>query len=177
MATTTTITRSGTEPNRSGREAVAGAMRRLLEDGERFTASDSNLSPDELRSWAARLRELALDLADCVEAPARNRVMELLESVSLPDNMNAVWALRENVAGASPGQLASEVDVAGRTIERIEDGEGCQPRVAKSVADRFALSVSELFGHGTRGDALRARTVGELRAMMQTPQDELGLRG
>jgi DNA-binding XRE family transcriptional regulator len=108
---------------------------------------------------------LASDLADCVEAPVRNRVFELLEHPALPDDAVALEMLRVNIAGASPAQLGEEVDVAGRTVARIEDGCGCHPRVANKLADRFALAVSELFGSGP-GDKLQARTVAELRAAM-----------
>lgn len=53
-------------------------MSRLLEDSRWLCDSVANIDAEQVRSWAARLRELALDLADCVEAPVRNRIMDLL---------------------------------------------------------------------------------------------------
>lgn len=159
------LTRNGREPNRAGREGVAASMSRLLDDGRTFCTPDAEIDPDELRAWAARLGGLAADLADCVEAPVRNRVMETLSSASVPDDVSALYALRINVVGESARGLGREIDVAAPTIERIEDGAGCQVRVAKSIADRFALRVTELFDHGD-GESLRCRTVGELRSAM-----------
>jgi DNA-binding XRE family transcriptional regulator len=170
----TPLTRDGTEPRRGGREAVAAAMSRLLGEGQRYALPDADVEPEELRSWATRLQELARDLADCVEAPARNRVMEVLACTSVPDDTNALLALRINVAGASYEQLGQEVGVSGRTIERVEDGEGCRVGVAKKLADRFALRTTEFFDTGrTTGESIRCRTVGELREVMVTPRDEL----
>jgi hypothetical protein len=62
--------------------------------------------------------------------------------------------------------------VAAPTIERVEDGTGCQVRVAKAIADRFALRVTELFEHGA-GDSLRCRSVGELREAMLHAREPL----
>jgi hypothetical protein len=134
VAHPTPLTRTGTEPNRGGREAVAAAMGRLLDDGQQFAAPDAELDPEELRSWARRLHELARDLADCVEAPARNRVMEVLASTRVSDETNALLALLIDVAGASYEQLGIEVGLSGRTIERIEDGDGCRVKAAKKLA-------------------------------------------
>lgn len=153
------------EPNRAGREGVAAAMARLLDDGQAFCAPDADVDVEKLRAWSTRLRGLASDLADCVEAPVRNRVIETLHSPSVPDDVPALYALRINVAGESARGLGREIDVAAPTIERVEAGAGCQVRVAKSIADRFALRVSELFDHG-EGDSLRCRSVGELREAM-----------
>jgi DNA-binding XRE family transcriptional regulator len=73
--------------------------------------------------------------------------MQVLAMPSLPDETCSLYALRLNALGMSTRELGLECDVAGGTIDRIEAGAGCQPRVAKSIADRFALSVSELFNH------------------------------
>jgi hypothetical protein len=150
-------------------------MGRLLDDGRRFCDPDFGIDAEQVRSSAQRLRELALDLADCVEAPVRNQVMEVLSMPSLPDDTSALYALRLNVFGMSIRELGLECDIAGGTIDRIEDGAGCHPRVAKSLADRFALSVLELFQH--ESDNLIARTVGELREAMVTPPESPVLRG
>lgn len=163
------LTRDGLEPNRAGRAGVAAAMTRLLDDGRRFCDPEADIEAEQVRSWAERLRELSLDLADCIEAPVRNRVMQVLSLPSLPDDTCALYALRLNVLGMSTRELGLECDVAGGTIDRIEDGAGCQPRVAKSIADRFALSVLELFGH--ENDSLTVRTVGQLREAMLTPPE------
>lgn len=171
----TALTRDGTEPNRAGRPGVSKAMRRLLDEGAQFVDDTAELSPADLRGWSNRLSHLALELADCVEAPARNRVMEVLSSPGLPDDENALLGLRISVAGASTAQLGEETGVSGRTIERIEAGNGCQVNVAYRIAGRFALSTSELFGRGS-GDSLTCRTVAGLREAMTT-RSSTRLRG
>jgi DNA-binding XRE family transcriptional regulator len=143
-------------------------MQRVLDEGAQFVDVDADIDPQDLRGWSTRLSKLALELADCVEAPARNRVMEVLSSPGLPDDANALAGIRISVAGASASQLGDETGVSGRTIERIEAGNGCQVGVAYRVAGRFALSTSELFEHG-RGDSLTCRTVAGLREAMTTP--------
>lgn len=163
------LTRDGLQPNRAGRDGVAAAMGRLLDEGRRFSDPRADIEVEQLRSWAERLRELSLDLADCIEAPVRNRVMQVLSMSSLPDETCSLYALRLNALGMSTRELGLECDVAGGTIDRIEAGAGCQPRVAKSIADRFALSVLELFNHDS--DNLTVRTVGELREAMVTPPE------
>src|SRR4051794_38659181 len=100
-ATPQPLTRGGGQPNRAGREGVAASMSRLLDDGRVFCSPGADINADELRAWAARLRGLAADLADCVEAPVRNRVMETLCSPAVPDDLSALYALRVNVAGES----------------------------------------------------------------------------
>jgi hypothetical protein len=62
--------------------------------------------------------------------------------------------------------------VAAPTIECIENGAGCQVRIAKAIADRFALRVSEMFEHDN-GDSLRCPTVAELRDAMRTERSTL----
>lgn len=168
MADLTPLTRDGTEPNPAGRAGVSAAMRRLLEEGVRFTDVDADLDPEKLRSWTARLHELSSNLADCVEASARNRVMELLSTSWTDDDANALRVLRSNLTGASPAQLGEAVGVSGRTIERIESGKACQVGVAHRIATHFALRVTELFYSG-REDRRCACTVGELREAMLTP--------
>lgn len=169
-ATPQPLTRNGTEPNRAGRAGVASALARLLDEGRGFCEPEAEFEAEELRAWASRVRGLAGDLADCIEAPIRNRVMETLNSSSLPDELCALHALRINVAGESARGLGREIGVAAPTIERIEQGAGCQVRVAKTIADRFALRVSELFDH-SGGDSLRCRSVAELREAMLTERD------
>ncbi len=164
MADLRPLTRDGAEPNPAGRAGVSAAMRRLLDEGVRFTDVDADLDPEKLRSWTARLRELSSNLADCVEAPARNRVMELLSTSWTEDDANAVRVLRSNLNGASPAQFGEVVGVSGRTIERIESGKACQVRIAHRIATHYALRVSELFDSDHC-----ARTVGELRDAMLTP--------
>jgi DNA-binding XRE family transcriptional regulator len=165
------LSKRGTEPNRAGRSGVAAAMGRLLQDGERFTDPEADIDVEDLRGWAGRLGELARDLADCVEAPLRNRVLEMLASTSVPDDLSALTALRINIAGASYGQLGEEAGVSGRTVERIEEGNGCQVGVAFKLTKRFALRTTELFTLESWGDALLCRTVGELRTAMMDPDD------
>jgi DNA-binding XRE family transcriptional regulator len=160
------LTRNGLQPNRAGREGVAASMSRLLDEGRAYCEPDADIDVDALRAWAMRLGGLASDLADCVEAPVRNRVMETLCSPSVPDDAPALLALRINVAGESARGLSREIDVAAPTIERVENGAGCQVRVAKAIADRFALRVSELFDHRGTGDSLTCRSVGELRDVL-----------
>ena len=141
----------------------------MLDDGQRFADPESKIEAEQVRSWARRLRELALDLADTLEAPMRNRVMEALSASSLPDDTCALYALRLNALGMSSRELGLECDIAGGTIDRLEEGAGCQARVAKSIADRFALAVTELFDH--EDDSLTVRTVAELRDAMLTPPE------
>jgi DNA-binding XRE family transcriptional regulator len=154
-------------------------MRRLLDEGATFADPAADIAAADLRGWAARLRQLSMDLADCVEAPARNRVMEVLESEYISDDWNALRVLRSNVAGASPAQLGAEVGIAGRTVERIEEGLGCRADIAWKLANHFALSTTELFHHleGPGGrDALRVRTVGGLREVLAAAGDPSGIR-
>ncbi len=169
-ATPQPLTRDGQQPNRAGRDAVAAAMARLLDEGRELCAAEADLDAEAIRAWSARLRGLAADLADCAEAPVRNRVMETLYSSSVPDDACALSALRINVAGASTRGLGREIDVSAPTIDRVEDGAGCQARVAKAISDRFALRVSELFHHDD-GDSMRCRSVGELRDAMISPRE------
>lgn len=173
------LTRDGHPVNAAGRDGVAAAMRRLLHDGAAFVDPTAKIAAADLRGWTTRLRQLSMDLADCIEAPARNRVMETLESASIGDDRNALEVLRTNVAGASPNQLGTEAGVSGRTIERIEEGLGCRVEVAWKLANHFALSTPELFHHleGPSGrDTLHARTVGDLREVLATPGDQNGSR-
>lgn len=156
------VTRLGTTPNRAGRAAVAALFAKLLSDGEAFTDPEAEVTARDVRDWAARLRNLSLDLADTIEAPARNRVLEILENPSVPDEANALDMLLLNVAGESPRGYAQEIAVNGRTVERLVEGEGCQARVALAVAEPFALAVTELF----RTESLTVRTVGELREIL-----------
>ena len=165
----TPLTRDGVEPNRAGRLGVSAAMRRLLDDGQRFTDVEIELDPEELRSWTMRLSQLSADLADCVEAPVRNRIMELLSASWVPDDENALRVLRFNIVGASAAQLGEAVGVSGRTIERIESGKSCQMRVAWRLAQFFTLRNSELFGGRHSDDRRRCRTVADLRDEMLTP--------
>ncbi|HEY6779920.1 MAG TPA: hypothetical protein VI111_03150 [Thermoleophilaceae bacterium] len=167
MSHPTALTRYGTEPKRADRATIARTLQALLDEGSRFTAVDAELDPEQLRRWARRLRELTLDLADCVEVPARNRVMEAVSSTRSLDGANAVRFLRVEVARASTAELGLAVGVSGRTVERVEAGSGCQLRVAGNISSYFALSVLELFDC----DSLSARTVGELREAMLTPSD------
>lgn len=48
-------------------------------------------------------------------------------------------------AGLSPEELGAEVEVSGRTIRRLEDGQMPTPRVAKKLADRFEVTATDLF--------------------------------
>jgi DNA-binding XRE family transcriptional regulator len=176
---TQALTREGHPVNRAGRDGVAAAMRRLLEEGTLFVDPTADVAAADLRGWTARLRQLSMDLADCIEASARNRVMETLESAHIGDDWNALHILRTSVVGASPNQLGAEVGVAGRTIERIEEGLGCRVEVAWKLANHFALGTNELFHHleGPSGrDTLHVRTVGALREVLATPGDQSGLR-
>lgn len=144
-------------------------MGRLLDEGRRFTDADAQLDPEELRSWTMRLSKLSADLADCVEAPMRNRIMELLSADWIEDSENALRVLRFNIAGASAAQLGEAVGISGRTIERIEGGKPCQVRTAWQLARYFTLRATELFGGLHADDRHRCRTVGDLREEMLTP--------
>lgn len=169
MVQPTPLTRDGSAPNSAGRPGVSAAMRRLLDDGLRFTDTEAELDPEEMRSWRTRLSQLSADLADCVEAPMRNRVMELLSASWVPDDENALCALRLSLAGASPAQLGEVVGISGRTIERIESGKACQVRIAWRLAEHFTLSTTELFGGLHDGEGRRCRTVADLREEMLSP--------
>jgi hypothetical protein len=162
------VTRDGTEPNRAGRTGVSEAMRRLLAGGVEFCDVDADVRADDIRAWESRLRALARDLADCVEAPVRNRVMETLMSPSVPDECCALTALRMNVAGLSARGLARETGVAAPTVDRVERGGACQVRVAHALASRFGLAVWELFDDAA-SDMLTVRTVEDLRTALTTP--------
>jgi DNA-binding XRE family transcriptional regulator len=166
------LTKAGAKPNRLGRIGVSAAMERLLEEGRRFVDPASRLDPEALRSWTMRLSRLSADLADCVEAPARNRIMELLSAAWIDEEENALRVLRFNIVGASAAQLGDAVDVSGRTIERIESGRSCQVRTAWRLANYFSLRTTELFGGDAAEDRRRCRTVGDLREAMLTPASD-----
>jgi hypothetical protein len=137
-------------------------MSRLLDDGHVFCDPASAIDAEQLRSWASRLGALARDLADCLELPTGNRVMETLYSSSgVPDHANALYVLRLNVAGQSPGDFAAAAGVSWGTITSAEQGTSCRVKSAAAIADQFALGVLELFDH--EDDTLTVRTVGALR--------------
>jgi DNA-binding XRE family transcriptional regulator len=167
------LTKAGDKPNRAGRTGVSTAMRRLLDEGQRFTDPDAQLDPEELRSWTTRLSQLSADLADCVEAPMRNRILELLSAEWIDDDENALRVLRFNIAGASAAQLGGAIGISGRTIERIESGKSCQVRIAWKLAHYFTLRTTELFGGPHSDDRRRCRAVGDLREEMLTPPQYL----
>lgn len=160
------VTRDGKAPNSAGRAGVAAALERVLDEGRAFADLERPLEAAAIRSWVTRVTSLGRDLADCVEAPMRNRVMEILESSSVPDDFGALEILRINVAGASCGQFGKELGISGRTVERVESGHGCHVRVAWTIANHFALDTTEMFTHDDAGDSLRCRTVGELRHVL-----------
>lgn len=154
---------------RADRQALTrhqSALQALLAEGQRFTTtSEDPITAEELRGWSERVRFTTLALADHLEAPARAAVVVLIDNTSLADDAPALYALRTNIAGASPNQLGDEVGVNGNTIRRIEEqGMGCNPSTAKKIADRFGLRVHELFGHTEEsGDKLIGATVAQLR--------------
>jgi DNA-binding XRE family transcriptional regulator len=142
------------------------ALQALLVEGERFTTAITDpITAEELRGWTRRVHFITAALADYLDAPARAAVIELIDGTSLADGTPALYALRTNIAGASPNQLGDEVGVNGNTIRRIEEQRmGCNPSTAKKLADRFGLRVHELFGHEEdAGDKLIGATVGQLR--------------
>jgi DNA-binding XRE family transcriptional regulator len=141
-------------------------LQALLAEGQRFTTVLSDpITAEELRGWAERVRFATLGLADHLEAPARAAVLTLIDHTSVGDDVPALYALRTNIAGASPNQLGDEVGVNGNTIRRIEEQRmGCNPSTAKKLADRFGLRVHELFSHDEdHGDKLVGVTVAQLR--------------
>jgi hypothetical protein len=160
------LSRHGLQVNRAGRDTASAALARQLDAGQAFTDTTAALDPEQLRAWAKRLTGLVLDLADCVEVPMRNRVMETLESTSVPDDALAVFALRINVAGESPEGLGTRAGISGRTVARIEAGDGCHVGAAKKLADEFGLRTTELFD--TSDDKTVSRTVAGLREAMTT---------
>lgn len=155
-------TRTGGVPNRGGRANVAAAFGRLLKQGERFEDPEAPVSALEIREWAARVRGVADELADTIEAPVRNRVLEALESSAAPDEANALEFILINALGESSRQFGAAAGVSGPTVDRVVSGSSCQVGVAKKIADRLGLATTELFEPRT----LRVRTVADLRAVL-----------
>lgn len=147
------------------RALVSEALVRQLSAGEKFADPDAEIDVDQLLGWGQRIHGLAKDLADCVRAPMRNRVIETLQLPSVPDDANALMLFRLNILGMSDRALAEDLDVSAPTISRLQSPDGgCNVGTAKKVADRFALTVTEMFDHedeDVRG--LQVRTAAGLR--------------
>ena len=73
---------------------IEASLRRHLDAGNEMLDGTDQLEAGQLHAWATRTTSLARDLADCVGDPIRNRVMELLDRPTIPDDANALMVLR-----------------------------------------------------------------------------------
>lgn len=144
---------------------IEETLRRHLEAGQAMLDEDSALEAGQLHAWATRTASLARDLADCVGDPVRNRIIELLDKPTIPDDANALMVLRIT-DGLSHRALGAKAGPSYPTISRLEEGGGCNVATAKVLADVWHLHVTELFDAFSPGERLTVHTVEELRAQM-----------
>lgn len=144
---------------------IEASLRRHLDAGNEMLDGTDQLEAGQLHAWATRTTSLARDLADCVGDPIRNRVMELLDRPTIPDDANALMVLRIT-AGLSHRALGQKAGPSYPTISRLEEGGSCNVATAKDLADEWHLEVTELFDAFSPGERLSVHSVEQLREQM-----------